>query len=140
MPRRAAMRLYAGWTMPTDAELVMRARTGDREALAAIYDRYADGMYDLCSAVLRDPDAAFDTMADTFVLAALELYRLRKPEKLEPWLFALARQQLLSRDIPMGVDEHAEFDGAGGKPTSDGAGAIVWEAASWLPGKDRVLL
>jgi hypothetical protein len=40
----------------------------------------------------------------------------------------------------MGVDEHAEFDGATGAATSDGAGAIVWEAASWFPGKDRILL
>src|SRR5215211_1818191 len=127
-------------TMRTDAELVASARSGDRGALSEIYDGYADRLYDLCTSVLRDPEAAFDAMVDTFVLAALELYRLRRPEKLEPWLFALARQQLLGRDIQVGVDEHAEFDGANGKAASDGAGAIVWEAVSWFPGKDRILL
>jgi DNA-directed RNA polymerase specialized sigma24 family protein len=126
--------------MPTDAELVMLARAGDREALAAIYDRYADHLYDLCSAVLRDPDAAVDTMVDTLVLAALELYRLRKPDKLEPWLFALTREQLLARKIPLGVDQHAEFDGQTGAAAAAGAGAIVWEAVSWLPPRDRILL
>ncbi|HEV3134193.1 MAG TPA: sigma-70 family RNA polymerase sigma factor [Acidimicrobiia bacterium] len=126
--------------MLTDAELVASARSGDRGALSEIYDGYADRLYDLCASVLRDSEDAFDAMVDTFVLAALELYRLRRPEKLEPWLFALARQQLLGRDIPMGVDEHAEFDGATGKAASDGATSIVWEAASWLPGKDRILL
>jgi DNA-directed RNA polymerase specialized sigma24 family protein len=126
--------------MLTDAELVASARSGDRGALAEIYDGYADRLYDLCTSVLRDSENAFDTMVDTFVLAALELYRLRRPEKLEPWLFALARQQLLAREIRMGVDEHAEFDGAAGKAVSDGAPSIVWEAASWLPGKDRILL
>ncbi|HKA93282.1 MAG TPA: sigma-70 family RNA polymerase sigma factor [Acidimicrobiia bacterium] len=126
--------------MLTDAELVASARSGDRSALSEIYDDYADRLYDLCTSVLRDPEAAFDTMVDTFVLAALELYRLRRPEKLEPWLFALARQQLLGRDIPIGVDEHAEFNGATGSAGSDGAGAIVWEGASWFPGKDRILL
>jgi hypothetical protein len=105
-----------------------------------MYDRYADRLYDLCTSVLRDADAAFDAMVDTFVLAALELYRLRRPDKLESWLFALSRQQLLVSDIPMGVDEHAELDGVSGKAQSDGAGAIVWEAASWLRAKDRVLL
>jgi len=105
-----------------------------------MYDGYADRLYDLCTSVLRDPEAAFDAMVDTFVLAALEMYRLRRPDKLEPWLFALARQQLLGRDIPTGVDEHAEFDEAAGVATGDGAGAIVWEAASWFPGKDRILL
>ena len=126
--------------MLTDAELVASARSGDRGALSEIYDGYADRLYDLCTSVLRDPENAFDTMVDTFVLAALELYRLRRPEKLEPWLFALARQQLLGREITMGVDEHAEFDGATGTAASDGAPSIVWEAASWLPGKDRILL
>jgi len=126
--------------MLTDAELVASARSGDRGALSQMYDGYADRLYDLCTSVLRNPNAAFDTVVDTFVLAAIELYRLRRPEKLEPWLFALARHQLLVRHIPMGVDEHAEFNGASGGATSDGAGAIVWEAASWFPGKDRVLL
>jgi DNA-directed RNA polymerase specialized sigma24 family protein len=126
--------------MLTDAELVASARAGDRGALSEIYDTYADRLYDLCTSVLRDHEAAFDAMVDTFVLAALELYRLRRPDKLEPWLFALARQQLLEHDIPIGIDEHAEFNGATGSATSDGAGAIVWEAASWFPGKDRILL
>jgi hypothetical protein len=126
--------------MLTDAELVASARSGDRGALSEMYDRYADRLYDLCTSVLRNADAAFDAMVDTFVLAALELYRLRRPDKLESWLFALSRQQLLGTDIPMGVDEHAELDGVSGKAQSDGAGAIVWEAASWLRVKDRVLL
>src|SRR5262249_53451819 len=83
---------------------------------------YADRLYDLCTSVLRNPNAAFDTVVDTFVLAAIELYRLRRPEKLEPWLFALARHQLLVRHIPMGVDEHAEFNGPSRGATSGRAG------------------
>jgi DNA-directed RNA polymerase specialized sigma24 family protein len=126
--------------MTTDAELVVLARAGDREAIAAILDRYGDRLYDLFSSVLRDPDAAFDAMVDTFVLAALELYRLRKPHKLEPWLFALAREQLMARKIPIGIDLHAEFDGPTGAATAVGATAIVWEAVSWLPPHDRILL
>src|SRR3981081_273484 len=123
--------------MLTDAELVASARSGDRGALSEIYDGYADRLFDLCTSVLRDPEDAFDTMVDTFVLAALELYRLRLPEKLGPWLFALARQQLLGRDIPMGVDEHAEFDGATGKAASDGAPSNGGERAWWVGGWQR---
>src|SRR2546423_3603824 len=116
------------------------ARAGDPSALGAIYDRYADRLYDLCSSVMRDPDAAFDAMVDSFVLAALELYRLKKPDRLESWLFAMAREQLLVRKIPIGIDEHGEFDGESGAATTVGAGAIVWEAVSWLPPRDRILL
>src|SRR5215210_6609788 len=126
--------------MQTDADLLVLARAGDRHALGAIYDRYADRLYDLCSSVLRDPDTAFDAMVDTFVLAALELYRVRKPDRLESWLFAIAREQLLVRKIPIGIDEHAEFDGESAAAATVGAGAIVWEAVSWLPPRDRILL
>src|SRR4029450_4706298 len=92
--RRVEKPLYAGATMLTDAELVASARSGDRGALSETYDSYADRLYDLCTSVLRDPEAAFDAMVDTFVLAALELYRLRRPEKGEPGVFALGRQEL----------------------------------------------
>src|ERR1700704_1743222 len=126
--------------MHSDGELVMLARAGDREAFGEIYDRYAYRLYDLCSSVARDPGIAFDAMVDTFVLAALELYRLRKPDRLESWFFAMAREQLLVRKIPIGVDEHAEFDGESGEGATRSAGAIVWEAVSWLPPRDRILL
>ena len=126
--------------MQTDADLMVLARAGDRGALGAIYDRYADRLYDLCSSVLRDPDVAFDAMVDTFVLAALELYRLRRLDRLEAWLFAMAREQLLARTIPIGVDEHADFDAEQAAAATVGAGAIVWEAVSWLPPRDRILL
>ena len=63
--------LYARDTMLTDAELVASARSGDRGALSQMYDGYADRLYDLCTSVLRNPNAAFDTVVDTFVLAAI---------------------------------------------------------------------
>lgn len=126
--------------MQTDADLMVLARAGDRGALGAIYDRYADRLFDLCSSVLRDPDVAFDAMVDTVVLAALELYRLRRLDRLEAWLFAMAREQLLARRIPIGVDEHADFDAEQAAAATVGAGAIVWEAVSWLPPRDRILL
>jgi hypothetical protein len=43
-----------------DAELVRAATAGDRGAFAAIYDRYADRLHDLCRSVLRDRDEAAD--------------------------------------------------------------------------------
>src|SRR5262249_43755836 len=58
--RRPWTPLYAGDPMLTDAELVASARSGDRGALSEMYDGYADRLYDLCTSVLRDADAAFD--------------------------------------------------------------------------------
>ncbi len=51
----------------------MAAATGDRTALAAIYDRYADRLYDFCLGMLRDREAAADCVQDVFVTAATKL-------------------------------------------------------------------
>src|SRR3989440_455375 len=86
--------------MLTDAELVASARSGDRGALSEIYGGYADRLYDLCTSVLRDSEDAFDAMVDTFVLAALELYRLRRREKIGRQLSALLVARLARPGCP----------------------------------------
>src|SRR5262245_44227727 len=80
-----------------DPELVRAATAGDRGAFAAIYDRYADRLHDFCWSVLRDRDEAADATQDTFVVAAERLGQLRDPERLRPWLYAVARSQALRR-------------------------------------------
>ena len=83
-----------------DAELVRAARAGDRGAFAAIYDRYADRLHDFCWSVLRDRDEAADATQDAFLVAAERLGQLRDPERLRPWLYAVARSQALRRPGP----------------------------------------
>jgi DNA-directed RNA polymerase specialized sigma24 family protein len=81
----------------SDAELVRAATAGDRGAFAAIYDRYTDRLHDFCWSVLRDRDEAADATQDTFLVAAERLGQLRHPERLRPWLYAVARSQALGR-------------------------------------------
>ncbi len=59
--------------MATDTELVTRYVAGDRQALAEIYDRYADRIHDLCVAMLGVSDDAADAFSDTFLVAARRL-------------------------------------------------------------------
>ena len=80
-----------------DAELVRAATAGDRGAFAAIYDRYADRLHDFCWSILRDRDEAADATQDAFVVAAERLGQLRDPERLRPWLYAVARSQAFRR-------------------------------------------
>ncbi|MGH8967094.1 MAG: RNA polymerase sigma factor, partial [Actinomycetes bacterium] len=75
----------------SDTDLVTGALAGDRDAFAAIYDRYADRLHDFCWSVLRDRDEAADAVQDTFVLAAQRLAQLNDPERLRSWLYAVAR-------------------------------------------------
>ncbi|MEX0663598.1 MAG: sigma-70 family RNA polymerase sigma factor [Acidimicrobiia bacterium] len=132
-----------------DAELVTATRSGDQAAFAAIYDRYADRLHDFCHSVLRDRHEAADAMQDTFVLAAQRLGQLRDPEKLRPWLFAIARHESLRRakargratptedaGVDVAIDESSPEDVVSGRD----AGAIVWDAAAGLSERDRVLL
>ena len=80
----------------TDAALAVAAAR-DPAAFAAIYDRYSDRLHDFCLGMLRDRDAAADAVQDTFITAATRLTQLREPDKLRPWLYAIARHEALRR-------------------------------------------
>ena len=71
-------------TTLTDAQLVSSYLGGDRGALAAIYDRYASGLYDTAAAMLSDRHDAADMVQDVFCIAAERLDQLREPERLKP--------------------------------------------------------
>ena len=68
---------------------------GDSDALAAIYDRYGDRVFGLCMSMLRNREAAADATQDTFVAAWQRIGQLRQPERLRPWLFAIARNRVI---------------------------------------------
>jgi RNA polymerase sigma factor (sigma-70 family) len=80
-----------------DREVVASIVAGDPAGLAAAYDRYAGALYVYCRSFLREPADAADAVHDTFVIAAASLNRLRDPERLRPWLYAVARSLCLRR-------------------------------------------
>lgn len=84
-------------TAADDGELVRSTVGGDRLAFAAIYDRYADRLYDFCVGMLGDRDAAADCVQDVFVTAASKLGQLHDSDRLGSWLYAIARNEALSR-------------------------------------------
>ncbi len=83
------------WDIASDAELAVSAAKGDRAALGGIYDRYADRLHDFCIGMVRDREAAADCVQEVFCTAALQLPKLREPDKLRPWLYAIARNEAL---------------------------------------------
>jgi RNA polymerase sigma factor (sigma-70 family) len=78
-----------------DSEVVASIVAGDPDGLAEAYDRYADPLYKYCRSMLSDPADAADAVQDTFVIAASRLADLREPERLRPWLYAVARNECL---------------------------------------------
>jgi RNA polymerase sigma factor (sigma-70 family) len=131
-----------------DAELVRAATAGDRGAFAAIYDRYADRLHDFCWSVLRDRDEAADATQDAFLVAAERLGQLRDPERLRPWLYAVARSQALrrararSRLAPEEDMTDLPDPATGPEQAAQRADLreLVWSAAAGLSERDRALL
>lgn len=80
-----------------DATTVTAWLAGDRSALAVIYDRYGQSLYDTAAAMTGDRNDAADMVQDVFVLAAERLGQLRDPSRLKPWLFAILRNEVYRR-------------------------------------------
>lgn len=131
----------------TDTELVAGVLAGDRDAFAVVYDRYADRLHDFCWSVLRDRDEAADAVQDTFVLAAQRLAQLNDPERLRPWLYAVARSVALRRVrarrrvVLDEVGDMADTDpGPHRAAEQEALRELVWTAAGGLSERDRALL
>ncbi len=111
------------WGVACDADLVNAAALGDRTAFAGIYDRYADRLHDYCLGIVGDRDAA-DCVQEAFCVAVTDLPSLRDPDKLRPWLYAIARNQafrtLRDRRREMTSDDLPDVAVAGGRPRDPG--------------------
>ena len=80
-----------------DSEVVACIVAGDPGGLAEAYDRYAALLYTYCCTLLREPADAADVVQDTFLIASDRLADLRDPDRLRPWLFAVARNECMRR-------------------------------------------
>ncbi len=76
-----------------DSDIVAAIVVGDPAGLAAAYDRYAAALHAYCRSLLAEPADAADAVQDTFVVAASKLDGLRDPDRLRPWLYAVARNE-----------------------------------------------
>jgi RNA polymerase sigma factor (sigma-70 family) len=131
-----------------DAQLVAAARAGDRSAWAAIYDRYADRIHDFCASMLRNRADASDTMQETFLIGFENLDQLAQPERLGPWLYAIAHRSILDRTGPeglaLGIDAAGEVlwgsDATQERPSRAELAEFVWQAAAGLDERERALL
>jgi RNA polymerase sigma factor (sigma-70 family) len=141
------MSVQIDWNVAGDADLVGAAITGDRAAFAGIYDRYADRLYDFCVGIVGASDAA-DCVQEAFCLAAVELPKLRDPDKLRPWLYAIVRHQALRalrvRKRELTSDELPEELSADAGPDVLAArnelAALVAQAEGGLSDRDREVL
>lgn len=83
-----------------DRLLVGALRSRDPDAIGAVYDAYADRLYDYCWFRLRNRDAAQVTLRDTLMCADAHIGELRDPARFGPWLYAIARVECRRRQVP----------------------------------------
>ena len=85
-----------------DGETLARAQLGDRDAFAALYERYADVVYAFVRRMLGDDAAAEDALQDTFVRVARSLpsFRVDGPATLSTWILGIARRAALTPRRP----------------------------------------
>jgi RNA polymerase sigma factor (sigma-70 family) len=76
-----------------DREIVAAIVAGDPAGLEAAYDGYAAALHAYCRSLLAEPADAADAVQDTFIIAAAKVGDLRDPDRLRPWLYAVARNE-----------------------------------------------
>ncbi|HEX7823413.1 MAG TPA: sigma-70 family RNA polymerase sigma factor, partial [Mycobacterium sp.] len=130
-----------------DAALAVAAAAGNQLAFSAIYDRYADRLFDFCVGMLRDGDAAADCVQDVFVTAATKLVQLQDPNRLRAWLYAIARHEALARirdrrrempsdDLPETASSDPDLATVA---ASHELAALIAEACGGLSDRDRTV-
>ncbi len=133
---------------PTDAELVARVLSGDREAFGRLYDRYARLVRAVVFSVANDWPTVQDLTQECFLRAYQKLARLRQPDRFGHWLVGIARQVGRERRRSLRRDRH-EFvagDTLEIPSESDTAGAIqaaeetelVMRRLAELPERERL--
>lgn len=85
-------------------------RSGSPQALAALFEAYADRIYRLALSLLRDPSAAEDIVQETFVSAMTHLDRFEGRSSLGTWLYRVGYNASLDwlrrrRNEPLPPDE-----------------------------------
>ncbi len=75
---------------PPEAELVLRAADGDREAYAALVRRHSPRVYSLCASMLRRREDAQDAAQEAFVKAWRSIRHFRGGSSFATWIYRIA--------------------------------------------------
>jgi RNA polymerase sigma factor (sigma-70 family) len=145
-------------TQLADADLIHAAHNGDREALAALYERYFDPVFDFALRMTRDRDEAADIAQETFLKAMNALSGLKREASFRSWLFSIARNTALNHlqrrgrtrplalldadgeELALDVVDPARFANPQEAAEAASAARLVWEAAAGLDPRQLSLL
>lgn len=81
--------------MNSQDEMIMRARQGDREALAQLYRLYRDNVYRICLRMVRNPSDAEDLVQETFLRVMNKIHTFRGDSQFTTWLYRVTKNVAL---------------------------------------------
>ena len=81
----------------TEAEIIQRAREGDKTALENIYRLHSRRVYAVCLRMVADPTEAEDLTQDVFLLLFRKIHTFRGESAFSTWLHRLAVNLVLMR-------------------------------------------
>ncbi len=78
-----------------DQLLVLRAQSGDREALNGLLGSFQNALYRYICSLVGDPTLAEDVLQDVFLAICRNLRYLREPRVFRPWAYRIASRRAL---------------------------------------------
>jgi RNA polymerase sigma-70 factor (ECF subfamily) len=78
-----------------ERELLLRARTGEREAVAILLHRHRTPIFRLCFQILRDSDAAEDAAQEVLLRGFEKMPGFRGESEFSSWLYRIALNHCL---------------------------------------------
>lgn len=122
----------AGVTLPVDTDLVARLLQGDEELFARVVSRYHRSLRKVALTWVRTPEAADETVQETWLAVLKGLPRFEQRSSFKTWLFRILANRAKSRAeqdrriVPMSsllADTDDDDEVAADRFTADGAWA-----------------
>lgn len=76
-------------------QTVLKARKGDKDACAQLYQQYSKAMYNICIRMTGNEADAADVLQDAFLQAFNRLGQLKQPEAFAGWLKQIVVHQCI---------------------------------------------
>jgi RNA polymerase sigma-70 factor (ECF subfamily) len=108
-----------------DAELITRARAGDRDAFGVLVTRHQDVAFRTAWVLCGDAAEAQDAAQEGMVKAYLALGRFRAGAPFRPWLLAIVANEARNRARSAGRRAHLALRSAPAQDSAPGADVAV---------------
>ncbi len=122
---------------PSDHELIDEIRSGRRDALGILFDRYSSPLYEFIHLLIGDRDQAARILEDVFVRVPMLVGGVGEHESVRGWLYSLAREASIGFLRQRGwLDALPPSD----EPMVSGLPGDIWRAARTMPAFHRAVL